>query len=308
MGIATLIKDTAGEIVLYIETIGGVPATDLTVSDVSLDLKKSSTTAFFNKVQTASDNAQASIGSGVDGTVTLYSPGTAGNTFSVEVLVPVGTSSLSTALVGSTVTVSLAVLSGVVVAEANTAALIAESISNAWSSGYAEASGTGEDSISLAEGPTALLGGTDGTFTNIGNGFYRVGLDSTDTNTVGTLYLQIRGPQLRPSLESAEVVESIPVAPPTVVVPGTTLITGTVVGMDGSPAANVSVSAKTLSIPTVSGGVGVTTAAVFQRTDDNGQFILKLVTGSQVDIIIPAVNFRRTITVPASSVNLFDMP
>lgn len=308
MGTATIIKDTSGEVVLYVETLGGTPAANLTVTDVSLDLKKPSTSAFFNKVQAASTNASAVIGSGVNGSVSLFSPGTLGNTFTVEVVVPAGTTPLSTVIVGSAITVNLAVISGVVVPGSNTATLIAESISNAWEAGYAEASGTGADSISVAEGPTALAGGVDGTFTYIGNGFYRVGLNSTDTNTAGTLYLQLRGPQIRPALEAVEIVESVPVTPPTVIVPGTTLITGTVVHANGLPASNVSVSARTLSIPTVTGGVAVTTESIFERTDDNGQFILKLVTGSQVDIIIPAVNFRRTITVPASSANIFEIP
>lgn len=308
MATATLVQNIAGEVIVYVETLGGTPALELTTSDVSLNLKKTSTSSFFNKTQTQATNASVDIGSGTDGTVTLYSPGTAGNTYTVQVLEPSGTHPLNMVIVGTAITINLAVSSGVGVDAANTATLIAELISNDWTAGWAVASGTGEDPLSAPEASQPLVGGTDGTFINLGNGFYSLGLNATDTNTVGSLYLSLRGPGLRPSLEVVTIVASLPATPPVIDTPGTTLITGTVVSMGGNPSVNVSVSAKILSIPSIVAGVAVTTETVYTKTDSNGQFILQLLTGAQVDIIIPAVNYRRTITVPSSSVNLFDIP
>lgn len=308
MGTATLIQNTAGSIVLFAETLGGTPAAALTTADVSLDIKKPNAAAFVNVPLVAGVNATATIGNGADGTVILEAPGTAGNAFTVEVFVPAGTSPLEVTVVSNVIEVNLSVDSGVAVAAENTATLVAQAISDAWAGGFAEATGTGDDPLTIAEAVQTLSGGTDGTFINIGNGFYTVVLSAGNLDTTGSMYIQLRGPTIRPALESVLVIASVPVTPPMVTVPGTTLITGVVSTLDGSLTSNISVIARTLSVPAVSGGVAVTANAVYVKTDTNGQFILKLLTGSQVDIMIPAVNYRRTITVPTSSVNLFDMP
>lgn len=308
MGTATLIQNTAGSVVVFAETLGGTPAPSLTTADVSLDIKKPNAAAFVNVPLVAGVNATADIGTGADGTVTLEAPGTAGNAFTVEVFVPAGTSPLEVTVVSNVIEVNLAVDSGVAVAADNTATLVAQTISDAWAGGFAEASGTGEDPLTIAEAVQTLAGGTDGTFINIGNGFYTVVLSAGNLDTTGSMYIQLRGPTIRPALESVLVIDSLPVTPPTVTVPGTTLITGVVSTLAGNLASGISVIAKTLSVPSISGGVAATVDAIYTKTDSNGQFVLKLLTGSQVDILIPAVNFRRTITVPASSANLFSMP
>ncbi len=108
-------------------------------------------------------NATAAIGSGVDGTVTITADnaltGAEGNNWTVQVLVPGGTSALSATVAGTTLQVSLAVVAGVPNPAANTAALVASAISSL-SNFSAVASGTGATVLSTASGPTSFTGGT----------------------------------------------------------------------------------------------------------------------------------------------------
>ena len=109
-------------------------------------------------------NATAQIGSGANGTVTITgvgaNEGTAGNSLTVSVVVPVGTSPLSAVLSGNSLTVSLDVTAGVPNPAANTATLVAAAI-DALPGFTATASGTGSSSLSVAAGPVSFSGGTD---------------------------------------------------------------------------------------------------------------------------------------------------
>jgi len=121
-------------------------------------------TLTFSMQKINTTNAMATIGSEVvDGLVVITASGTgvtgdSGNVFSVEVVVPAGTSVLSSVLVGTHLTVSLDVTAGVPNGVANTATLIAASVGSL-PEFSAVASGTGASSISVAEGPEAFLGG-----------------------------------------------------------------------------------------------------------------------------------------------------
>lgn len=121
-------------------------------------------TLTYNYVETPTANATAAIGSGLDGTVTATADGTGyagatGNTLSIEVVLPAGTTPLSAAIVSNAITVSLDVTAGVPNAVANTATLVAAAV-GALAAVSAVASGTGADSLAAAEGPTAFQGGT----------------------------------------------------------------------------------------------------------------------------------------------------
>lgn len=111
-------------------------------------------------------NATATIGSGANGTVTITADednaGDTGNSLTVEVLVPAGTSGLSAAFVSGQLTVSLGVIAGVADAVQNTATLVAAAI-DALDDFSAVASGTGADSLPAAEGPTQFAGGASNT-------------------------------------------------------------------------------------------------------------------------------------------------
>lgn len=107
-------------------------------------------------------NATAAIGTGANGTVTITADednaGDCGNSLTVTVQIPTGTSGLTASFAGNQLIINLAVIAGVPDAVQNTATLIAAAI-DALTGFSAVASGTGADSISAAEGPTQFAGG-----------------------------------------------------------------------------------------------------------------------------------------------------
>lgn len=114
--------------------------------------------------QNAGARASATIGSGANGTIQLVAkaPGTAGNSWTVAVTVPGGTAGLAVTVVGTAISVALAVSSGTPDTNSNTAKLIAAAINNssAGTSVKASFTGTGASSISAAQTTTAFAGGT----------------------------------------------------------------------------------------------------------------------------------------------------
>lgn len=151
-------------------------------------------------------------------------------------------------------------------------------------------------------------------FTEIGSGFYEVDFAASNTDVLGNLYLSITGSTVKTSLHSAYVAVagsvSPTVSPPTL---GLSLISGYLQDLSGNPIVNTSVSAKILNTPSLipgSGGniVGMATTTIVVKTDSQGYFSLSLVEGANVDIIIPAINYRRTILVPVSDTALFSIP
>jgi len=117
---------------------------------------------YFIRAEHETTSASADIGGGVDGTVTLIADeGAIGNTYSVEVVVPAGTSPLSVSRIGNAITVDLAVSSGVPVAGSNRAIDIRNAIIAAYTDVTPVVSGTGLDPLTAAEGPTSFTGGTD---------------------------------------------------------------------------------------------------------------------------------------------------
>lgn len=99
-------------------------------------------------------DAAVSIGTGVDGTIEVLAggalTGTTGNSYTINVVIPAGTSPLSASLVSNVLTVSLDVTAGVPTVGANTATLVAASI-NAVGDFVATAGGTGASELSTAE-------------------------------------------------------------------------------------------------------------------------------------------------------------
>ena len=308
----TLLQNNAGSLILYIERASdGSALTGLTSSTISIDLKKAGSGSF--NAMTLIDPAQATadIGSGANGTVTttVDAFGAGGNSYTVEVVVPGGTSGLSASLVGTTLTVNLAVSSGVPTA-ANTATAIAAAI-DAEAGVSAVASGTGADTITAAEGPTAFTGGVDGNFTELGSGFYELDLDASDVDTLGSLVVRWTGPTARTGLVSAFVAATAPTSPTSITEPVMSSIFGYIYNASGEPVSNVGVSARVLSQPTVlhpgSEGLVVSSGLVTTTTDSDGFFTLNLIAGTSVDVFIPSANYRRTILVPSTSTNLFDI-
>lgn len=140
-----------------IETTASLPLRDMVDQDLISTIRHG---RYFLRATYFATAATASIGSGPNGTINLEMPdGASGNTFTIEVVVPAGTAPLTTTVVGTAITVNLAVSGGVPIPSENTAVLVANSLQGAGIS--AIPTGNGTDSFSLAEGPTSFSGGSD---------------------------------------------------------------------------------------------------------------------------------------------------
>jgi hypothetical protein len=111
---------------------------------------------------TGGAKAYANIGGGANGTVYIAADatGTAGNSYTVEVVLPTGLSlAMSATLTGTAILVSLGTNGGGTAdATKNTATLIAAAV-DALAGVNAKASGTGVTALTGAEGPTAFADG-----------------------------------------------------------------------------------------------------------------------------------------------------
>ena len=149
-------------------------------------------------------------------------------------------------------------------------------------------------------------------FTELSGGFYELTLAVGDTDTLGNLYIRISGATIKTTVTQAFVAATAPVNPTSPVAVPVTALFGYVNGPDGSPVAGARVAAKVLASPSVlhpaTEAVLLTTGLVTAVTDSAGFFTISLVTGSEVDIFISSANYRRTITVPGTSQNLFSIP
>lgn len=146
-------------------------------------------------------------------------------------------------------------------------------------------------------------------FTELDDGYYLVALTSVETTDTGSLYLRFSSTTTKATLIVANVVEepAAPSVPAAVVIP-TTAIEGYIYNLDGTGRADITVAARILAQPTiVDVGVALMPDVTIATTDSDGYFVLELLTGSQVEVQIPALNYRRTITVPASPANLFTL-
>ncbi len=309
MSTAFLLQSTASSVIVFLQDrYLGTGKEGLVASDVTCQLKKATDSLFSVKTLVATTNATASIGSGANGTVTISVPGTVGNTYTVSVVSPGGTTPLSVTIDNTVITVSLSVNTGTPVAMDNTATLVAAAITNASDLVTAAASGTGADSLTIAEGPDSFVGGLDGDMVELGGGYYKIALSAANTSVLGNLYVRLDGPSIVGLVDVATVSAVTPATPVILPVVATTVITGTVFDPAGEPQADAVVQARILSIPSIFDGVAITTALTVVRTDESGYFTITLITGARVDISIPSASYRRTIIVPASSTSLFDIP
>lgn len=310
----TLLKDTAGSLTIYVEkSSDSSPAEGLTASDISIDLKKTGASSFSVKSLIDPASASAVIGAGANGTVTttVDAPGVGGNVWTIEVVVPAGTSGLDVDVVGTDITVELAVIGGVPDGAQNTATLVAAAIT-AEAGITAVASGSGITSLTLAEGPTTFTGGVDGNFREFSDGFYELDLSAVDTNTSGSLYVRWAGPTLRTGLIAAFVAEVAPTNPVATQPPPLSGLFGFIYDASGNPVQSAAISVRVLGQPTVlhpaTEGLVLSSGLVTALSDADGFFTITAVAGAQVDVFIPAANYRRTLTIPSSPINVFDVP
>ncbi len=161
----------ARDAVVMSSTMSVTDTEDSVITDIDFDLTEASDAdqislirygKYFVKATSDAVSATASIGSGSDGTVTIevIAPGLDGNLYTFEVVVPGGTSSLSTSVAGTDVTINLAVSGGVPVASENTAIRVAAVLTSIEGL-LADYTGTGLDDFSIASGPVTASGGLD---------------------------------------------------------------------------------------------------------------------------------------------------
>lgn len=168
-------------------------------------------------------------------------------------------------------------------------------------------------SLKKAGGSFTALPLTASTWTELGSGFYELDLSAGNVDTDGLLYISITASGVRTAVLVFNVLPASSVSPsPVPVALPTTNIYGYLYTASGAPKSGASVIVRTVNVPSVlhpeDEGIAITTEALMFTTDSSGMFSMSLLTGSSVEILIPSVDYRRVITVPSTSTNLFDIP
>lgn len=142
-------------------------------------------------------------------------------------------------------------------------------------------------------------------FTEVGDGVYTISFTGAELDTLGSFTVVVQGADIDQSTTMAQVVAATVVTTPISI--QTCVVTGHVVGPTGEPVQDVAVSAYMLGKPSIEQHVAaVTEDMVSAKTDANGQFFITLIRLADVEVVIPAVNYRRRLVVPnQASVNLF---
>ena len=145
----------------------------------------------------------------------------------------------------------------------------------------------------------------------IGSGFYDIVLDTSDTDTLGNMYISVSGSLIDTTLLTGYV--SLAASTPT---PSTTLpinvstLFGYLYDLQGNPVSSGSVVIKVLSSPVLvfSGNdiVALKNSVVSTKTDDSGYFSVDIATGVTVEVSIASASFRKSLLVTSGSVSVFE--
>lgn len=162
------------------------------------------------------------------------------------------------------------------------------------------------------------LTGAPTDFRENGNGVYEILFSSSDLAVLGSFLYVVNGngalasPAIRQFVGQAFVESSSTFTPGTISL-STNVLTGNLIDLHGNALVGEAVSARVLSAPSILGanpnlgGIGMD--LVSTSTDQSGFFALELVQEAVVDITIPVINYRRTLTVPTNSSDLlFTLP
>lgn len=134
-------------------------------------------------------------------------------------------------------------------------------------------------------------------FTEIGSGVYNILFTGASELTVlGSFVFVVTGASITEFVGLVNVVASaadtIATSLPTCVV------TGHIGDLTGAPIAGASISVRVTGLPTLISNVGLTDKLITAVTDNNGVFSIELIRLASVDVFIPMLNYRRSITVP----------
>ena len=128
----------------------------------------------------------------------------------------------------------------------------------------------------------------------LGHSVYSLRLDPEDVPEPGLMSVLIEGKGIHATLASFSVVSRLQSASTAVML--TTLV-GRVTSLDGKPKAKAAVIAKMAVAATV-GGAAISQEPISVETDEQGEFSLPLVTGTQVVVTIQAVGWSKQFVVP----------
>jgi hypothetical protein len=155
-------------------------------------------------------------------------------------------------------------------------------------------------------------------FRENGNGIYEILFSNSNLAVLGTFLYAVNGngalpsPAIRQFIGQAFVESSSTYTPGTIAL-STNVLTGNLVNLRGHPLIGEAVTARIVSAPAIQGispnigGIGMDLLSA--KTDSSGFFALEVIQGSVIDVVIPIINYRRTLTVPAnSSDKLFEIP
>lgn len=155
-------------------------------------------------------------------------------------------------------------------------------------------------------------------FRENGVGVYELKFSVAELDTLGSfLYVVNSNGALSPPAIKQYVgqgfIQTTAVYTPGTITLDTNVLTGNLLTLSGAALENAAVSARVLEIPAILGVSptqgGVSTELITARTDVGGFFALELIQGAIVDISIPLINYRRTLTVPTNPTDiLFDLP
>jgi hypothetical protein len=159
---------------------------------------------------------------------------------------------------------------------------------------------------------------TPADFREIGLGVYEILFSGAELNVLGSFIYVVNGngslplPSIRQFVGQAVVQSSSAYTPGSISLP-TNILTGNLIDLHGNALVGEGVSARVLSSPNILGTApnigGIGTDIVSTQTDNSGFFALEVLQNSVIDVVIPAANYRRTLTVPANSTDiLFEIP
>lgn len=86
------------------------------------------------------------------------------------------------------------------------------------------------------------------------------------------------------------------------------LLDGYIYDITGTPVNGASVSFCVLRLPTIDeNDQGILHQPFITMTNEDGYFSISLLDNTLVDVKIPSINYRRTLLVPETNSNLFDV-
>lgn len=150
---------------------------------------------------------------------------------------------------------------------------------------------------------------TGATLTEHGSGLYTLLLPSTVFDVAGIYSFALTPEGGDIQVLSANAVETAATSPsPSGPSISTTPVFGWIMDSSGSPVANSKVAVRITNLPLIISGAGVSTGLVVVTSDSSGYFSFSGIPGSKVDVSIPSIGYRRILTVPSISANLFSIP